>query len=105
MPSASVSLVKTLPETGVSSGVTTLSAIAFGTSFTAVTVTPKVPVLVPPLPSLTVYVIVGTVPFQFAFGVKVYEPSAFTTIVPIPGIVAVVPAGYVYVVPLTVNEI
>ncbi len=28
-----------------------------------------------------------------------------TTIVPTPGIVAVVPAGYVYVVPLTVNEI
>ena len=69
------------------------SFTAIGESLTAVTVIANVPVSVPPSPSLTVYVITGTVPFQLAFGVKTYVPFALTTIVPTPGMVAVVPAG------------
>ena len=52
--SVSVSFVRTLPETGVSSGVLTVSSTATGTSFTAVTVMFTTPVSVPPLPSLVV---------------------------------------------------
>ena len=53
-PSTSVSFVNTFPETGVSSGVVTLSVTAFGASLTAATVIDKVSVSIPPLPSLTV---------------------------------------------------
>ena len=80
------------------------SFTAIGESLTAVTVIANVPVSVPPLPSLTVYVITGTVPFQLALGVKVYVPSAFTTIVPIPGNVVVTPAVKLITVPLTVTD-
>ena len=94
LPSGSESFVKTFPEIGVSSGVTKLSSFTvIGESLTAVTVIANVPVSVPPSPSLMVYVITGTVPFQLAFGVKTYVPFALTTIVPTPGMVAVVPAG------------
>ena len=53
-PSISVSLFKTLPETGISSGVTTISFDANGASFTAATTISINPVSVPPLPSETV---------------------------------------------------
>ena len=82
-----------------------MSSDAIGASFTAVTVIVNVPVSIPPSPSLTVYVIIGTVPFQLAFGVNVYVPFALTIIVPTAGIETLEPAGYVYVVPPTVNEI
>ena len=100
-----MSFARALPFTGVSSLTTSMSSVVNGASFTGVTVTANVPVFVPPFPSLTVYVIVGAVPFQFALGVNVYVPLVFTTTEPTPGIVAIVPAGYVYVVPFTVNEI
>ena len=54
LPSASVSLVSTLPETGLSSVVLTVSSTATGKSFTDVTVMFTTPVSVPPLPSLVV---------------------------------------------------
>ena len=57
----SVSLVKTLPEIGVSSVAETTSSTATGKSFTAVTVIANVPVSVL-VPSVIVYVITGTVP-------------------------------------------
>ncbi len=53
LPSASVSLVNTLPEIGVSSVAFTTSSVATGTSFTAVTVMANVAVSVC-VPSLTV---------------------------------------------------
>ena len=94
-PSKSESFVNTFPEIAVSSGVIIASFDAIGASFTAETVIPITPVSEPPCPSITVYEIVGTEPLYPATGVNVYEPSAFTIIVPTPGIVAVVPAGYI----------
>ncbi len=61
LPSGSVSFVKTLPVTGVSSVALTTSSTATGKSLTAVTVIAKVPVSVL-VPSVIVYVITGTVP-------------------------------------------
>ena len=49
-----MSFVKTFPETGVSSGVVTLSETAFGSSFAAVTIIDNVSVSIPPLPSFIV---------------------------------------------------
>ncbi len=69
------------------------SFTVIGESFTGVTVIDKVPESVPPSPSLTIYEITGTDPFQFAFGVNVYDPLLLTTIKPTPGIVTVIPAG------------
>ena len=53
-PSKSVSLFNTLPETGISSGVTTMSFEAKGASFTAATTMSINPVSDPPFPSETV---------------------------------------------------
>ena len=53
-PSASVSLVKTLPVSGVSCGVVVVSLTATGGSFTGVTVMVKVPEPVPPFVSVAV---------------------------------------------------
>ena len=61
-PSKSVSFVRTFPETGVSSGVVCVSSDAKGASFVGLTTMSINPVSVPPLPSLTVYVISGTSP-------------------------------------------
>ncbi len=47
-PSASVSLVNNVPDTGVSSSVVTASSVATGASLTAVTVMFNVPVPEPP---------------------------------------------------------
>ena len=44
-------------------------------------------------PVLVVYVTCGTLPFQFANGVNVNVPSAFSTNVPISARVVVVPAA------------
>ncbi len=52
--SGSESLFSALPFKGVSSFTTRISSVVNGTSLTGVTVIPNVPVLVPPLPSLTV---------------------------------------------------
>ena len=60
--SASASFVKTFPVAGVSSLIVLVLSVAIGESFTAVTVMFNAPVSVPPLPSLTVYVIAGTLP-------------------------------------------
>ena len=60
--SASVSFVKILPVAGVSSLTVFVLSVAIGASFTAVTVMFNAPVSVPPFPSLTVYVIAGTLP-------------------------------------------
>ncbi len=54
LPSTSLSLDKTLPVIGVSSGDEILSFTASGASLTAVTVMVNVSVSVPPLASLTV---------------------------------------------------
>ena len=69
---------------------------------TGVTVRARVEVEVP-APSVTVTVATGAVPFQSATGVKRNAPSRSTRSVPLPAIVAVVPAAKVPVTPATVN--
>ena len=61
-PSGSVSFVNTFPVATSSSKIVCVSSTAVGASFTEVTVMFKSAVFVPPFPSLTVYVIAGTVP-------------------------------------------
>ena len=62
LPSTSESFVNTLIVTGESSGVVLLSSFtAIGESFIAVTLMLNVASSVPPLPSLIVYVMSGTV--------------------------------------------
>ena len=61
-PSKSVSFVRTFPVAGVSSCVVLISSVAIGASFVGLTTMSINPVSVPPLPSLTVYVISGTSP-------------------------------------------
>jgi hypothetical protein len=55
----------------------------------------KVPLVVPPFPSETAYVITGSVPEYPRTGVNVNVPSAFTITVPTFGISTILPAGYV----------
>ena len=74
-PSTSVSLVRTLPVATVSSREEPVSVTAIGASFTPVTVRLSVEVA-DRLPSVTVTVMAGTMPFQLVFGVKTYLPSA-----------------------------
>lgn len=50
------------------------------------------PLVTPPLPSETAYVITGTVPKYPTLGVKVKLPFAFTMIEPTPAISTIDPA-------------
>ena len=59
------------------------------------TVMAKVPLVVPPFPSETAYVITGSVPKYPRTGVNVKVPSSFTITVPTFGISTILPAGYV----------
>ena len=62
LDSGSESLLTKLPVTTVFLPADLISSVATGGSGTSVTVMINVPVAVPPFPSLTVYVTVGTVP-------------------------------------------
>ena len=53
------------------------------------------PLVTPPFPSETAYVMTGTVPKYPALGVNVKLPFAFTMIEPTPAISTIVPAAYV----------
>jgi hypothetical protein len=80
-----------------------ISFTTIGASFTAPTTIVKLPFVLAPCPSLTVYSTTGTIPLKLAVGVKVYVPFALTIIVPIPGIVAVVETVNVPVIPAIQN--
>ncbi len=80
-PSASLAPFNKLKLSGVSSSVVATESGATGGSFTGLTVSIKVTVVTPPLPSSKVYVIV-TSPLKSAGGVYVIVPSGLTTTVP-----------------------
>ena len=93
---SAVASVMRFPLPTVSSAVVSVSGRAIGASLTAAIVRVRVAVEVPPLPSDTVYVTTGTVPFQLDTGANVYAPLALSVNVPLPVSVAGAPADSVW---------
>ncbi len=88
VPSGSLSPVSVKsPPTGVSSFVVIFSLSTTGASFTGLTVMKIVSFtqLIPGVPASQTLTITVSKPLKFEFGVYVYVPSAFTTIVPLFG--------------------